>query len=287
MNKINIQKDIIYNNKIVKDITIIHISDIHFNSKTKEKKINKIKKEIINNKPDYIVITGDTLDSPKETKNEHINILLKFLKELAENHKILISLGNHDIFNKEDYIFFKELNQINNIYMLDNNSYKDDFIYISGFTLPTNYYYTLEGYEDEEVLIEHLNKYKSLINNLPKDILKVSLIHSPIKLPEEKVINTLHEYDLLLSGHTHNGLVPKFLSKILKKNQGLVAPRNQLFPKIARGKIEINHLNKLITIIISGGITKLGEKSAGILSKLNFIFNIDINKITITNKKGL
>ena len=76
------------------------------------------------------------------------------------------------------------------------------------------------------------------------------------------------------------------LSKFFKKNQGIIAPNKRMFPEIARGKIEKNIFNKKITIIITSGITKLGEKSASILSKLNFIYNIDINKIIITNKKG-
>ena len=82
-------------------------------------------------------------------------------------------------------------------------------------------------------------------------------------------------------------MVPKFLSKLFKKNQGIIAPRKGWFPKVARGKFEINKFNKTITIIINGGITKLGEKSAHILSKFNFIYNIDINKIIITNKEGI
>ena len=286
MNKIDIHKDTIYNSKVLKDITLIHISDIHFNTKTKISKLNKIKEAIINNNPDYIIITGDTIDSPRETKEKAIQNLLTFLTNLSKKYKIFISLGNHDIFKQDDYNFFKQLNQYNNIYILDNTSYKDDYIYISGFTLPTNYYYNLDKRESTDVLIEHLNNHQELITNLKNDIPKVSLIHSPIKLTDKFVINLLKEYDLLLSGHTHNGLVPKLLNKLLKKNQGLVAPRKQLFPKIARGKIEINLLGKTITIIINGGITKLGEKSAHILSKLNFIYNIDINKITITNKKG-
>lgn len=286
MNKIEIHKDIIYNNNIEKDITLIHISDIHFNNKTKETKLNKIKNAIIKQNPNYIVISGDTIDSPKEANHDNIEFLISFLKDLANKYKIIISLGNHDIFKEEDYIFFEKLNKIDNIHVLNNSYYKDKSIYITGFTLPTNYYYNLENQESEEVLLKYLENHKNLANNLPDSIPKIGLIHSPIKLTEEKVINKLKEYDVLLSGHTHNGLVPKILNKVLKPNQGIISPRNKLFPKIARGKIEINKNNKIITIIINGGITKLGEKSAKILSKLNFIFNIEINKIIITNKKG-
>ena len=107
-----------------------------------------------------------------------------------------------------------------------------------------------------------------------------------MKLIDKDILNLLKEYDLLLSGHTHNGMVPKILSKFFKKNQGIVAPNKRLFPEIARGKLEVNILNKTITLIINGGITKLGEWSAKSLSKLNFLYNIDINKIIITSKKG-
>lgn len=287
MNKIDIHKDTVYNNKVIKDITLIHISDVHFNSKTKVTKLNKIISAIKKENPNYIVITGDLIDSPKVANEKEIINLFNFLKELAKINKTIISLGNHDIFKPSDIEFFNKINKLENIYILNNEMYKDDKIYISGFTLPTSYYYNLENRESIEALLEHLNNYENLIKNLPTDIPKVSLIHSPIRLSEEKALNVLKEYDLLLSGHTHNGMVPKILSKFFKKNQGIIAPRKGLFPKVARGKLEINIFNKIITIIINGGTTKLGEKSAHLLSKLNFIYNIDINKITISNKKGI
>ena len=287
MNKIELHKDIVYNSKITKDITLIHISDIHFNKKTKEKKLNLVKEEIYKNNPDYVVITGDTIDKPSVTKDKlKIKILLVFLTDIAKFTKVIISLGNHDIFSNEDYKFFRNLNGLKNIYVLNNESYVDERIYISGFTLPTNYYYNITKNESKEILLEHLKKYKKLTTNLPVFLPKVSLIHSPMKLPDNDILTILKEYDLLLSGHMHNGMVPKLLDKFFKTNQGIIAPNKRLFPEISRGKIEKNINNKKITIIINGAITKLGEKSAGILSKMNFIYNIDINKIIITNKKG-
>ena len=287
MNKIEVHKDIVYHNKIKRDITIIHIADIHFNKDTKEKRLNQIKEEIYKNNPDYILITGDIIDEPSITKDKYkIKELLLFLTDISNNGKVLISLGNHDIFKSDDYKFFKNLNELKNIYVLDNDSYIDESIYISGFTLPTNYYYNINKEESKEILIEHIKKHKKLTINLPEFIPKVSMIHSPIKLADKEVITILKEYDLLLSGHTHNGMVPKFLEKMFKKNQGIISPRKKLFPDIARGKIENNMFNKKITLIINGGITKLGAKSGKILKNLNFIYNIDINKIIITSKKG-
>lgn len=287
MNKIEVHKDIIYNSKITKDINIIHIADIHFNKDTKDKKLDQIKEEIYKNNPDYVVITGDIIDDPTVTRDKiNIKRLLIFLTDISSRTKVIISLGNHDIFRTDDYKFFKNLNELKNIYVLNNDIYIDEFIYISGFTLPTNYYYNMNKEESKDILIDHLKKYKKLTTNLPVFIPKVSLIHSPIRLADKEVLEILKEYDLLLSGHTHGGLVPKFLNKLFKNNQGLIAPNKKIFPDIARDKIEKNLFNKKITIIITGGITKLAARSTKILNKLNFVYNMDINKIIITNKKG-
>lgn len=287
MNKINIQQDTVYSSKAKKDITIIHLADIHFNANTKEKKLNLILEEIHKNNPDYVVITGDIIDNPEITKDKYkIKKLLSFLTGIGEFTKLIISLGNHDVLVQEDHKFFKNLNDLKNIYVLDNDNYIDEDIYISGITLPNNYYYNITNNESKEVLLSHLNKYKRLVVNLPVGVPKVSLIHSPIKIADKDVIMVLKEYDLLLSGHTHSGMVPSFLDKVFKPNQGIIAPNKRLFPDVARGKIITRLPNRDVTLIINGAVTKLSERSAKLLSKLNFVYNIDINKITITSKKG-
>ena len=287
MNKIEVHQDTVYSSKAIKDITLIHIADIHFNKLTKDKKLQQIKEEIHKNNPDYVVITGDIVDNPSIIKDKiKIKKLLLFLTDISDFTKVIISLGNHDIYKLEDYKFFKNLNELKNIYVLNNESYIDETIYISGFTLPSNYYYNMMKEESKEILIEHLTKHKKLTTNLPVFIPKVSLIHSPIKLSEKEVLTILKDYDLLLSGHTHAGMVPNFLNNFFKENYGIIAPNKKLFPEVARGKIERLIGNKKMTIIITGGITKLSVHSAKILNKLNFMYNIDINKIIITSKKG-
>ena len=288
MNKIEIHKDIVYSSKAVKDITLIHLADIHFSKTFNIKKFDKIKKAIYLNNPDYVVITGDTIDNPSITKDKlRIKKLLLFLTDISSFTKVIISLGNHDVFRNEDLKFFKNLNDLKNIYIVNNDTYIDEHIYISGLTLPTSYYYNMSKSESTEILLDHLKKNKKLTTNLPIKVPKVSLIHSPIRLTEKEVLDCLKEYDLLLSGHTHGGMVPKILDKVFKQNQGIIAPNKKLLPEVARGKIEKNVLNKKITIIINSGITKLSVNSAKILNKLNFLYNIDINKIIITNKKGI
>ena len=36
-------------------------------------------------------------------------------------------------------------------------------------------------------------------------------------------------YDMVLSGHTHNGMIPKILEKMVK-NRGFISHANRLFP---------------------------------------------------------
>ena len=282
MKNIEIVKDILSSKKLKKDITFIHIGDIHYNETTSAKKLEYIKYAIEDAHPDYIFITGDLLDRPKITKNkEKIKLLVSWLNSLGNIAKVFISLGNHDIILEEDYKFFNKLNDINNIYVLNNQSYEDENVFISGFTLPTNYYYNIEKHEDEDALLETLQNNFNLVTNLPKKKYKVALIHSPILLSEKKVVEKLKEYDLVLSGHMHNGLIPRILDKIIKNNYGLISPDKRLFAKNTRGKIK----TKYYTIIITGGITKLSPSSTKILSKLNGLYPISINKITVKGEK--
>ena len=288
MNKVKTKTDIVYNEHIKNELIIVHISDIHFSINTKTKDLSKVKKEIENINPNYIMITGDLIDTPSITNNKRkIKELLTFLTDIAKISKVLISIGNHDVLTNDDFRFFNKLNDLYNIYVLNSSIYQDDFIYVTGFTLPHDYYYNITGNESIDILLDTLNNNSKLINKLPKNMFKVALIHSPIRLTNELVIKKLHEYDLILSGHTHNGMVPDSLSFLFPNNMGIVAPRKGLFPEIAKGRIDRIVNNKTITIIINGAITKLSNNSGIIFRNLNFLYNKNLNKIIIRKKRGI
>lgn len=287
MNKIFVQEDIIYNDYIKNDLTILHIADLHFNTNTTSEKLNKIKEKIYLINPDYIVITGDLIDQPQIISNKYkIKELLNFLTSIANRFKIIISLGNHDIFCENDLKFFNKLNELKNIYVLHNDYYKDEFIFIGGLTLPTDYYYNITGDESTVILLNHLNNTKKIIPKGKQTTPRILLVHSPIKILDSEVLKKIKDYDLLLSGHMHGGMIPSLLGKILKGNGGIIAPNKKIHPSIARGRVDRYINNKKITLIITSGITKLSLKSSKILSKLNFFYDISINKITITKKYG-
>ena len=288
MNRVKIKEDIVYNNYIKKEITVLHVSDIHFSDKTTDKDLAKLALSVNNMKPDYMMITGDLIDTAEIAYNyEMIKKLVATLVDIAKMTKVLISIGNHDVLCARDYQFFKKLDDLYNIYVLDNKTYEDSNIFVSGFTLPPEYYYNINKKENEEVLINYLDLRIDLTKKLPSNKPKIALIHSPISLTDDEVLKRLSGYDLILSGHTHNGMVPGFLECLFKDNRGIIAPNKQLFPKIAKGKIEKNYGKKMITIIINGAYTKLSKKSGKMLSNFNFLYNKSINKVLIKRKRGI
>jgi predicted MPP superfamily phosphohydrolase len=288
MNRIKTKLDIVYNENTKKDIIIVHISDIHFNINITSKRLKRISDYINKMKADYIMITGDLIDDTKVIDNKNkIKELLVFLSDIAKNTKVFIALGNHDVFKDEDYKFFNKINDLYNIYVLNNTSYQDEFIYVTGFTLPNEFYYNINGAENKEVLSDFLNSHKELINKLPNDKPKILLMHSPITVSQNDILKILHEYDLILSGHTHNGMVPDILNFLFKGNVGIISPYKTFFPEVAKGKIEKDIDNKKMTIIINGAYTKLSKKSGSILSNLNFVYDKSVDKILVRKKRGI
>ena len=285
MNKIKIQDDVIYNKLIKNDIKIIHISDIHFNINTTSKKLDLLSQSILLEKANYLMVTGDTIDNAEIINHEDkIKELVDFFKKIAKDTKIIISIGNHDTF-RDCTAFFKKLDDINNIHVLDNTSYLDEYIYVAGFTLPNNYYYNDSHDESVEYLCDTLDKHTDLWKKLPNNKVKIGLIHSPIKLTEEEVLKKITGFDLILCGHTHDGVVPEFLKCLFRGNRGIISPLKKFFPNIARGKIVKKINDKELVIIICGGITKLSPMNIKLFNILNFVYYIGVNRIMIKGEE--
>lgn len=288
MNKIKRHIDIVNMDNTKKDINIMHLSDIHFSINTKTSQLDEIKKMIYVNNPDYVMITGDLIDDSSIIKNKYkIKELVGFLCDISEFSLVIISLGNHDILVNSDKSFFKKLNDFKNICVLDNDIYVDEYVYVAGFTLPSNYYYNIEHDESVRVLSEYLDEQRRILKKKSNGLVGVALIHSPICLTDSSILSKLSGFDLILSGHTHGGMIPDFMDKLFPKNIGIIAPNKKLLPDIARGRIDRFVKDKKITIIINSGITRLSRKSGKIFSLFNFIYNMSVNKIIITKKRGI
>ncbi len=273
--------EIFHTKKDIKDIKLALISDIHyyknFNTKIFTRLINQIRK----NKPDYICIAGDILDSSSTTE---LTSLKEFLNTLASITPTLVVLGNHDeksghMHNWQELknkLLIEILNSIDNLYFLNDSIKTFDNITFYGFNLSYHYYE-----ECDETYESFLNEIKNLKCEIPNNTYNITLFHSPIniyKFIKENKEHPLSQSDLILSGHMHNGCLPFILSHLINKlfntSRGLLSPTRSFFPKYAQGRI------KEKDGYVFEGITKLSN-STKLLHKFDIFFQKNVEFITI------
>ena len=262
---------------------VVTISDLHLNENITKYELDDLIIKINDLLPEYIFILGDvTSYNHLQNKNFQKN-LLYFLKVLASLAKTYMVFGNHDyLIDSKNKLFFTNLNNLlefydkTNVKVLHNYVVEDNDMNIVGFDkLPI--YYDLEMKDLsklKEQLLYLLTKIKKVLENQKYTIL---LTHSHLDfLKLEKDI--LKVYDLILAGHTHNGLVPNNLERFFRKNQGFVAHK-KFFPDNIRGMIKVSNTPP---IIVNGGITKIGESHSQIIKTLTKpLFKGEIDYIKI------
>ena len=255
---------------------IVHISDVHFAHKYKIKRFEMIENKIKKINPNYICITGDTIDTYDEIKDDNFKYLIEFIKNISKIGKVIISIGNHE-YVKKDGKSFKKNDDINwlkelkneNIIILDNEIYEENKISFIGYNPDFEYYYQNKETEPKK----YNNQLERLIDKT-KNNYKILLVHTPMiifKNDNYKTIKDFNKISLILSGHTHGGMIPSFIPG----NTGIISPTRELFPKNVRGIKRIENT----TVIISSGIMKLSRKSG--ITFLNDIYGSNVIEIDI------
>lgn len=274
-----------YTNKNIKEFKIAVISDIHFNDKFKRKIFTKIINQIKENKPNYIAIVGDILDTSRVS---NLDDLKDFFIQLSKISTTLAVIGNHDekagsmhnwTYEKNEKLI-KLLNSLDNFYYLNDTTFTKDNITFYGFNLSYKHYeIKKESYESfcEEI--------KDLKCNINENNYNITLFHSPINIYEYVKNNKdskLNKTDLILSGHMHNGCLPHIiahpLNRIFKTSRGLISPTRKIFPKYAQGKIYERDG------YVYQGIMKLSH-STKIFNKFDFLFQKKVQFLTIKQNK--
>lgn len=271
----------LYTDKINEKIRVSIISDIHFSSTFKDKKINLIIDHMKKINPNYILIPGDIVDNLNELDNERTKLkFYEFLSDLGKISKVIMSYGNHDLYKKEnsklnfffDKEFYNEINKIENVTLLNNDYYEDKDLYVYGITLSGKYY----GHPHKEYLEvlkkELLNIKKCNENNK----IKILLMHSPMHV--DKVFDYFSQYDYVVCGHMHYGCVPPILNEIWKSDRGIISPTKKLFNCNSRNVL----ISKKDKIIVNGAVTTF-SKGSGILQIFNVFYPIHDTYIDFTN----
>ena len=248
---------------------IVLISDIHYYSENDIFRLNEVLENIKKINPNYICITGDIVDN---SNISDFNMLIDWLNKLCNVSKVIMVLGNHDYYlDKKNNLYklnenyINEIKKIKNVYFLDNQNKVIDNINFIGITLPIEHY-MIHG--------ENKSDFKKNIKNIKVNnkFYNVLLCHSPLNLSDEEIISKIN-VDLILCGHTHGGLVPKFL-RCFFKTSGLLNPQGKIFPKNVYGRIK--KINK--NVIITSGIKVLSESHFALLKN---IFSSEVVEINI------
>lgn len=275
----------LYQKYIKRPFKIVVISDLHFSYKIKNSKLNSILKEIKKQKPDYILFVGDIIDSTDmvEDKKEEVRIL-SFIEELGKIAKTIISLGNHDFYKKNKgksfwkFIFkkdfFDKINDLDNVWLLDNDIYEDNNIFIFGYTKNSACYF------NEKELTNDIEKLKKKIGKTPFYKLKIFMSHSPVGIEKEIKNKNLSSFDYYISGHMHNGVVPPVLYEIWNTNRGIVSPNKKVLPKYTRNTLR----KKNDKLLVNGALTTFHESSK-MFYYFNFLYPSYMSILTFTNDK--
>ena len=222
------------NSKILKDYTIVHLSDLHCikfldNNKSLIKKIKRVN-------PNIIVVTGDIAMYKHKIENS-----LKMLEQLKEIAPIYFISGNHDHLDI-NYDFLK-----NELINLGINILDDNFIDLKG---NINLYglsdiYDIRNWEEFTNVGNTKEKY---LNNcyIDKNKYNILLVHRPYDFDMYSKY-----FDLVLAGHTHGGQwIFPFLGGFVYPDKG------QIFPYYDFGLKENNN-SKLIINRGLGGTFKV------------------------------
>lgn len=196
--------------------------------------VDIIKKEA----PDMIAVVGDIVDEYNNNITNALNIMTK-LPQIAPTYYVV---GNHD-YKCERYLEFRRKIRNSNVTILENEI---NYIEINGNQVAVLGLTSYSSGEYEET--EYIDLMKKFCEN---SCYKILLCHYPEYTSWFFESDKYYEYDfdLMLSGHTHGGLIR------LPIIGGLYAPNQGFFPKYSKGLYYIDKGNKKpYYMVISGGL---------------------------------
>lgn len=237
--KVRVNEYKVKNEVIKKPFKIICLSDIHSNVRYLSYIDDKIKKE----KPDAIILAGDTFDDGNHPDNQRT---YEYLVNLSNKYLVFFCLGNHETyFSKTDTDYMKLLDKNSKCIMLDKmqKGYTLNDINLYSFNMPIEWY--VNG-EKSSTYLKSLQKIK-----FDKNGFNLLVSHSPngIIAPNGMIFE-IPGVNLILSGHNHGCVTPLWFRRIFKV--GILGPYNKLFVKSAYGY----HSNGKTHLIINDGVTK-------------------------------
>lgn len=241
-------------------------SDIHYQVHISKQIYKLLYFYVKKTKPDYVIFPGDIFENDSFLEDrEAREFFIKLITSIAEICPVILTLGNHDIHNLniksylldsgEDTIeiikFLDGLNKIKNVYFLNNEQINLDGINFVSFC-PT--YDTYRWGISKKATDLFMDEYVKGNFKLDSNEFNVLLSHNPLLFSSSDAYKDISDLnnktDLIISGHMHNGYIPRYLYEKLKNtNVGMFFyPVLLPFPgvpcrgmhKIGRGKLFIS-----------------------------------------------
>lgn len=221
-------------------VRIAVISDLHGREFGREnaRLIEKIRAQ----KPDAIFLDGDMIDRSADSAD--VQELLRLIKRLHEIAPVYFAPGNHELeYMQTDTSLLTQVTEAGAVIV--NDSYVDVTIAGQplriGGTMGHAFYF---GRSEEE--FSSSPEYQFLKAFEDTDVPKICLAHMPDTFIFNGAYN-LWNVDLILSGHTHGGLIR------LPFIGGLYAPMQGWFPEYDQGYFRLGeHMQMVITSGLAG-----------------------------------
>lgn len=177
---------------------IVHFSDLHYGMSVDEKVLSNLVDKINKTKPDIVVFTGDLIDKKKNYTEGDTKLLTKYLS------KIKSSYGNYYVNGDDD----------------ENINSFDSIMVNSNFKSLNNNYEVITSEKNKKILISGIstNANIKIFNDIFKDddySYKIIMMH----YPDNYDLISKYNFDLVLSGHSHNGQVRlPYIGALVKMN---------------------------------------------------------------------
>ena len=221
-------------------VRVILLSDLHGKSFGREN--SRLIAKIEEQTPDVIFLDGDMIDRSADSAD--VQELLRLIKRLHEIAPVYFAPGNHELeYMQTDTSLLTQVAEAGAVVV--NDSYADVTLAGQplriGGTMGHAFYF---GRSEEE--FSSSPEYQFLKAFEDTDVPKICLAHMPDTFIFNGAYN-LWNVDLILSGHTHGGLIR------LPFIGGLYAPMQGWFPEYDQGYFRLGkHMQMVITSGLAG-----------------------------------
>ncbi|MBQ5317115.1 MAG: metallophosphoesterase [Oscillospiraceae bacterium] len=227
----------VYSDKVTKPFRVVHLSDLHAERYGKD--MRNLIDLIDAQEPDLIALTGDIYDD----KLDNSKTTTVLLGDLAKRYACVYVAGNHEFYNREQWIEQKAEAESLGVTVLEGEDISIGEITVCGSARRAE-----DTYDDWE------EATKRCAAGADKDKFALLLVHFPHKIDEYRSYGC---FDLILCGHTHGGHW-----RLPWSQNGVYGPDQGFFPKLSGGRFDYDDT----TMIISRGLTRTKVKLPRILN---------------------